>query len=327
MAGKHLPLTDNDKRRQYLFQRYAAHLRLLVEHDLLNYALPYDETYICPVCALPFSKEALDQTIANPLTLEDAPPKSLGGHANVLTCKACNNRAGQQIDHHLTNRMNELDQYQFVPGVEFHPVFGHKGTMVQGTIKVNEQGEAEVIHHIKKNNPSSLNQYIASTSKDDVVNLNFRDSKVDVFRLQLALLKTAYLMVFEKFGYTFLLNSCYDRLREQLRNSAEEIFPVDTWFHAEYYKPYQGVPFVIGNDLESIFPIFILKTGFTERTFAFVIPLPDKTIEELSERLKAMLKEHKVFQAEMDAMTGADYLFDLGAINKMMLWMNNLEQD
>lgn len=41
----------------------------------------------------------------NPLTLEDAPPKSLGGKAHVLTCKECNNKAGQKIDYHLTERM------------------------------------------------------------------------------------------------------------------------------------------------------------------------------------------------------------------------------
>ncbi len=319
-------MTDNDKKRKNIFDKYAVHLRLLVENGIIQQDLPFEETYICPVCARPFSKDSLDQQNGNPLTLEDAPPKSLGGRANVLTCRECNNTAGQQIDHHLTTRMHELDQYQFVPGVEFHPVFENNGSVVQGTIKVNDKGQVDAKHSIKKNNPAVLEKYIAATSKDDVINLKHRDSKVDVFRLQLALLKTAYLMIFEKFGYALLLDPAYDRLREQLRQPEKEIYPVGSWFHAEYYKPYQGVPFIVGKGLEGIFPIFVLNTGLMERTFAFIIPLTDKTAEELLERVQAMLKEHKVFQSEMNGMDQRDYLFDIDAIKEMLTWIKKLSE-
>ena len=318
-------MTDNDKRRLSLFDKYSSHLQLMCNAGIIKYELQFETTYICPVCIRHFSKNDLDQSAGNPLTLEDAPPKSLGGKANILTCRECNNGAGQQIDFHLTERMNELDQHQFVPGVEFHPEFDHNGTTVQGTVKVSKEGVVDARHSIKKNNPIKLNEYIATTGKDDIINIKYRDSKVDIFRLQLALLKTAYLMVFEKYGYSFILNPTYDRLREQLRNPDKEIYPVDTWFHAEYYKPYQGVPFITGKAVEGIFPIFLLNTGLSERTFAYIIPLTNKPIEELMTEATSLLKEHKRFLVEMDAMTGADYLFDVEAINKMLKWIETLK--
>ncbi|MDD4438113.1 MAG: HNH endonuclease [Tissierellia bacterium] len=41
--------------------------------------------------------------------MEDAPPKSLGGKANTLTCKTCNSKCGHEIDFHLTERLLEID--------------------------------------------------------------------------------------------------------------------------------------------------------------------------------------------------------------------------
>jgi hypothetical protein len=320
-------MTDNDNRRLSIFDKYATHLQMLVDSGTIKQELKYDVTYICPVCTRQFNKEDLDQEAKNPLTLEDAPPKSLGGRANILTCRECNNGAGQQIDFHLTARMNELDQHQFVPGVEFHPEFDHNGTIVQGTVKVNEDGVIDAAHAVKKNNPQKLGEYIAATGKEEVINIKFRDSKVDIFRLQLALLKTAYLMTFEKYGYSFILNPIYDRLRDQLRNPNKEIYPVDSWFQAEYYKPYKGVPLATGKGVETIFPIFVLNTGLTERTFAYIIPLTNRPVEELLEQVSSLLKEHKGFLVEMDAMTGADYLFDINAIHKMLKWIDKLSKD
>jgi len=39
--------------------------------------------YICPLCLKGYTKVALDQNFHNPLTLEDVPPKSLGGNVKA----------------------------------------------------------------------------------------------------------------------------------------------------------------------------------------------------------------------------------------------------
>jgi hypothetical protein len=139
------------------------------------------------------------------------------------------------------------------------------------------------------------------------------------------LLKVAYLLTFEKFGYSFLLHDVYDRLREQLRTPEVQIYPVESWFHDEYYKAYQGIPFITGKGLEGILPIYVLNTGLTERTFAFILPLMNKPIEVLLAQVKQALKEHGGFNAQMDPMTGTDYLFDELAIHQMLEWIYKID--
>lgn len=317
-------MTDNEQRRYAIFKQYSSHLQFLRDNGLLKIDLEYAETYICPVCIRQFSEEALDQKSENPLTLEDAPPKSLGGKAYLLTCRACNNIAGQQIDWHLTVRMNELDQQEFVAGVSFHPEFDNNGVIVQGAIMVGEDGDIAVKHVEKKNNPEKLKTYVATTGADDIINIKFRESKVDVLRLQIALLKTAYLLVFAKFGYSFLLDPAYDRIREQLRNPDVTTYPMDFWFISEDYKPHQGVPFITGQGVEGIFPIFVLNTGLKERTFSCILPLVNKPIEDLLAQVKAIFKQDNGFYSSMDAMSNADYLFDDHAISKMLSWIYNI---
>lgn len=154
-------MTDGERRRLAIFRRYADNLKLLASEGLLpDLELKYDETYICPVCTNQFSVEALNQKVINPLTLEDAPPKSLGGKADILTCRNCNNSCGQKIDHHLSERMRELDNAQFLPKVQFNAKFEHNGKQVQGTIRIEEDGTITAIHKKKTNEPSKLENFI-----------------------------------------------------------------------------------------------------------------------------------------------------------------------
>jgi len=198
-------MTSGDKRRYNLFIRYTDHLNFLKSQGIISIVLQFDRTYICPICKEQFSEAALDQSIKNPLTLEDAPPKSLGGKAEVLTCRDCNNTCGQQIDVHLTERLVEIDQKKFKPGVSFAAQTEHGGNAVQGLVTVSEAGEITIEHSKGKNNPEILKQYRDTTGKDDLININFKESKVDMGRLQVALLKTGFLLIFAKFGYSLYL--------------------------------------------------------------------------------------------------------------------------
>lgn len=318
-------MTQGDIRRLHLFNKYADHLLFLKDKGILVIDLKFDRTYICPVCKEQFSEAALDQSTENPLTLEDAPPKSLGGKAEVLTCKACNNTCGQKIDVHLTERLVEIDQKKFKPGVAFAAETEHNGEKVQSYIKVTEEGEITVKHDKLKNNPETLKKYLETTGKDDLINISFKDSKVDVHKLQIALLKTGFLLAFAKFGYSFILDPTYDQIRAQLKYPDENIYPIDFWFNTEVFKPYYGVPFVIEPGIEAIFPIFALKTDFTEHTFAAILPLTSKPIEQVIATLKGKFEKHHGFEAAMDAMNQTDYLFDDSAIVKMLEWIKKVK--
>lgn len=319
-------MTDGEKRRLAIFKIYAEHLKFLVEYGFLDLKLKYDQTYICPICTEQFSIEALDQKGKNPLTLEDAPPKSLGGKAQVLTCRKCNNTCGTAIDHHLTSRLLELDQKQFIPGVRYNAKFEKEGIKVNGVITVDNDGVMQVEHDETKNNPDLLQKYLKSTVKGEIVNIDFGDSKADNFRLQLALLKSAYLLTFSKFGFSFLLHSEYDRIRDQLRNPEIPIYPEDAWFETDEFSNYYGVHFTIEPGMESVLPIFPLSTELSERSFGVIVPLTTRPIEEIIAAIRKRFDQASRFEVAMDPMSPGDYLFDAEAIAKMLKWIQKLNQ-
>ena len=50
------------------------------------------DAYICPLCLNAYPIGSTE------LTLEHVPPKSVGGKPILITCKACNNKCGADID-------------------------------------------------------------------------------------------------------------------------------------------------------------------------------------------------------------------------------------
>lgn len=319
-------MNEREKKRKIIFDKYSDNIIFLKSNAIIEIELDYDRTYICPICLAQFPETALDQTIENPLSLEDAPPKSLGGKSNILTCKKCNNTSGHEVDKHLTERMKELDQHKFLPNLEFTAKFEIDGTIIQGKISIDENGTMTVYHLDKNNNPIKLQDYFKSAKKDKIINLQIDQKQINPINLQIALLKTGYLLAFEKYGYSLILDNSYQRLRHQLRNPLEIIYPLDFWFKAPLPKEIFGVPFIIENGMEAICSIFPLKTGASERVFGTIIPLTTKPIEEVISKFKERFKVQKEFSVAFDPMNGkVDYLTNLDAIKKMKNWINNLK--
>jgi transcription elongation factor Elf1 len=319
-------MTEGGKKRKNIFDRFSKNLIFLKTKGIIDVVLKYDKTYICPICLDQFSEKTLDQSIENPLSLEDAPPKSLGGKANILTCKKCNNTCGHEIDRHLTERMQELDYHKFLPNIEFTAKFEINENTIQGKISIDENGTMSAYHMDKNNHPIKLQDYIKTATKDTIIDLQIDKKQVNPINLQIALLKTGYLLAFEKYGYSLILDKSYDRIREQLKNPLEIIYPLDFWFQAPFPKDTYGVPFITEKGLESICSIFPLKTRASERVFGIIIPLTSKPIEEVISELKKRFKVQKRFPVKFDSMDGGvNYLTDLEAIVKMKTWINNLK--
>src|SRR5690606_35367754 len=98
-------------KRLLIFEKFKNNLNLLIDNSFIN---GKRDNYLYPICLRPHKHINSD----TPLTLEDAPPKALGGSVNTLTCKSCNNTAGHKIDFHLTERLREIDSGKFIPGTE-----------------------------------------------------------------------------------------------------------------------------------------------------------------------------------------------------------------
>lgn len=316
-------------KRKHLFDKYTNNLKLLVENRIIdNVALDEKPFYICPICVGKFYEEDLVDTSYNMLTLEDAPPKSLGGTANSLTCKKCNSICGHTIDFHLTERMRELDEKERLPGSVIRGKFKKDGKMVYGELRIKENGVIQAYHHKKANNETELEKYIDQVTPEDgknIVDFEHKSSRVNPKRLQIALIKSAYMMTFDKFGYAFILRPEYNRIREQLLNPDDDIYPLNCWFQGPLPKEHNGVPFITQKGLESIFTIFILSTDKKERMFGVIIPISTVPIENVIAELKDQFDKKQTLDIKMYGFDPeVDYLSSIDDINHLVKWIDNV---
>lgn len=105
--------TEGQAKREKLFDYFSKNLATVKRHPKLHLTPEFEDGVICPMCFKLFTREGLSSDFDDRLTLEDVPPIALGGQPLLLTCKVCNNKAGSQLEAHLT-RMLEMpgDQYQ-----------------------------------------------------------------------------------------------------------------------------------------------------------------------------------------------------------------------
>lgn len=314
-------LKDSDKRRLKIFKRYSEHLKIVDSHKLINgLHLHFDDTYICPICLEQFPIFSLNQEYANPLTLEDVPPKTLGGKANILTCKKCNNHCGVKFDHQLTEGVNQFDNRTFKPNTSFPIVIDNNGKDIQGEINVLDDGTVQAINRDKKNHPANLLEYINVLHPNTVVNFKFKKPPPDKKKFSLALLKIGYLMVFEKYGYTLIFDKIYDNIRKQLMFPELDLFPFDYWITPEFPEYLIGVPFIIEKNKKAILAIFNLKTSLSKQQYATYIPFPEN---DLSISVKNIRKElNKSSQISLE-MKNIDFFID--CLQDVLLVQNTIE--
>lgn len=304
-------------RRQAIFDYFRSSINLLIDNGLWR---GDRDIYLCPICLKPHKTISED----DPLTLEDAPPKSLGGSANVLTCKSCNNTAGYKIDAHLVERLRELDSASFVPGTETKVKVKIGGETLQGTITVLKDGTMQIEHSKRNNHSEKLERTMGGVTGGMKIDLNFLKSRVFPENLEYALLKTGYLLAFEKYGYALILNPCFDIIRSQLQNPDQRIYPDGFWLTPPYPKSMSGAYFVMDKGLECLLVLFNLDTGKTERMFGTLLPLPVQPIEKVIIELNKRFNHNgelvlTLYPKEKDTKS---YLTDLDQINAMNKWLH-----
>lgn len=256
----------NDK-KQKIYDIYVENLNILIENGFYND--DQKDIYLCPIC--------LEIKSLEELTLEDYPPKSVGGKANLLTCKKCNNEAGSKIDSHLSMKLDELQ------GIEKKVRVSIKGKTINATYN---KKEGYIKYSPKNNNPHIFEDTMKSVKGGDKIDLKVRDKISSRPSIKLAMLKTAYLYAFEKFGYTLMLDKTYDVIRSSIKNNNIEYCVNNNIFRD---KPYDvnnklhkinGAYIILNKGYECLFVGFsIEKNG--RKDFCFVLlPLPNK--EEMS---------------------------------------------
>ncbi len=213
---------NKDKLKRQYFKKGARALKKLISID--------QDCYCCPLCKKMFLPKALEVGI---LTLEHAPPKEVGGRPLALTCKECNSIAGYSIDAAVVNRERLLDAVKGITGQKRN--YKGRATLSMGGEEINvklevDEGSISLKPPQKINNPKKLAAY-----KNYMMHLyeagKWNGEKFKITPLaryhqkysKVGDLKTAFIICFAFFGYTFVLNKRLSPIREQIIGYKDEI--------------------------------------------------------------------------------------------------------
>lgn len=199
-----------------LFTKYKYNLSLLRELGRID----NDAEFICPICLQEFTNKDIDI-----LSMEDAPPESLGGKKICITCKNCNNKCGHDIDNYLFNYISSHERSQMLPGTSGKIAIQTHGQEIFGSIinKLNGRATIRIPMTNKGNNPIKAHNYVNTHGYMSTMQIRNVYPKHDQFKTAIAMLKTAYIILFSKYGYAFLLDKSYDIIRSQIQNPNKKI--------------------------------------------------------------------------------------------------------
>lgn len=251
-----------------------------------------EELYYCPICGIPFDRQALADKI---LTLEHIPPKAQGGKGIALTCSKCNNTAGHTVDAAVINRNEVL-------GIE--PLFTQKGKY-SGRLKLNfgkgnleavnadlsvEDSKVRIYLVGKSNHPDTserikyfFTEHNQNNSSGDGSEIKFSTRQRYHFQhSKVGDLRSAFLVCFAFFGYRYAFDKRLNTVRKQIVNYDEKIID-GYWFQSDIGdepetnlymidKPFQALSVRIGKN-----SILLPWLDSPENFYDFVIKeyLPD----------------------------------------------------
>ena len=293
--------------------------KMYVENNLKNLSLirnvepSFSQVeYLCPLCLnhIPIDK-AKDY-----LTEEHVPQESLGGLKITLTCKECNSLCGSNIDFHLLNAIKDIEQRAFLPGTERRVFIQHENKRLNAILKVGESKELLLNVDTKRNNPQTWVFFHDNILLENFV-IDVQDAylKRDLRRISAAILKNAYLILFARTGYTFLSDTYYDSLRQQIMNPSPFILPERLWTFQNISVP-DGIYLTQDNRYRGFFVIYSLTL---RRVYRVCVLIPTPNIDYLSAcmGLRTMVPQNPI---RIIRLPDDDYLCDITAINRLREW-------
>jgi len=198
-----------------------------------------DAVYLCPICGQGYFEKS---AISGELTLEDVPPKAIGGKGLLLTCRDCNSKAGHKIDYHIKNHYDLNTFSKIMLGKSNNEkasgdisIFAENfPATVQNTTNATEIRLIESANDPKK--VERLKEHMSETSDSGksngfVFNIS-KTVKLDMRHMKIAFLKSGFLLVTALLGYVYAFNEKLAVVREQIRNPKSDLLGTTFWVEA-----------------------------------------------------------------------------------------------
>jgi hypothetical protein len=268
-----------------LFKKYSKNWKLVrplfayIDQGLKDQG-DFQVAVVCPLCNYILEEQALSES-GHPqeLTVEHVPPVSVGGRGCILLCRTCNSKAGTTIDKAI---------------LEYHDILPFKrkeiGSSVQVKGKLESKGKQFGVQlHLERDGEKSWFMKFHLNQKGDEYRRNVLMNAVADYKLhvtgkypsnkqvQIALLKIAYLIAFEKFGHCFILAGDYRNIRKQIANPNESILPNCGFINTKPDFPFAPGIYLIPkpSNVRGFMVVFEIKYKKLIEKYAILLPPPN----------------------------------------------------
>jgi len=272
-----MPRSMRGKKRAKLFDALSANLQFVKKHPRVHLEPDIDEGIICPICFKLFTRESLSKEYDDHLTLEDVPPKALGGRPRTLTCKVCNNWAGTDLEGNLISMLlaEEILLGLSSARIETRFMLG-KGIDLTAQTSISSDRIIDIRYDPNRSDPSHIEKLHQLEGGGEIGEINlkfFLGYRIN--KPEIALIRIAYLLAFSQFGYGFLMNSSLVHVRNQIQRSDETILPDWGILPGDLPDDALGLNVVYRPpELQSYLVVFDLKTENRKTRHAVVLPGP-----------------------------------------------------
>ncbi len=301
-------MSKQSEKRLKIFKTFSKNLKWLKDEiDFVNFE--FKDDYICPLCLKIFPIDKLTDKTENTLTLEDLPPASLGGKPLILTCRKCNSEAGHKLDNHLLNRLMEMDFEQMVPESKAKTKFKIGKNEITGTFEYKNDGSLAIDFRPQHSNPKQAGNFLSDliTSHNALLTPNNIEEKINGTKMsftiknsaierraEIALLRIAYFLAFNTFGYGFLLvnNPGLSLVRKQILSPDEDILTKPYWIKYDFEDEFLGINIIREpKALRCFLVVFDLKTKNKTRRCGIALPGHITDGENIYKNIKEKLSQ------------------------------------
>lgn len=232
------------------------------EHPLSDYFLkkggrghdlPHSEAYYaCPCCLVAHPRAAV---IAGFLTLEDVPPKTLGGRPMLLTCRDCNSSSGTNFDAHAATKATDDSFIRGAISPRVRATAYIDGIPSRGTAQSTEKG-ISLVSVPGRNSPKEQAAYIRaleSLVSEERASSRFSftiHTRYDETRARLSLIRASYLAAFAGLGWAYILRSEMKPIRDQIKSPSDRL--LETYILRDSDSPNSTRRLLLVNDPDEL---------------------------------------------------------------------------
>lgn len=225
-----------------------------------------EQLYLCPICGKGYPEESV---VTGELTLEDVPPRNMGGRGLLLTCKKCNSKAGHKIDYHIKSQLDLQNLATTLIGQS-------DGEETSGNIVINDERFSVTIQRkdecaefklIKEaNDPKKVNKLkdflamLSAKGNSDDLKFNINKTvKLDYRLLKIAFLKSGFLLLTAMLGYRYAFDKRLSVVREQISNPTKDLLGTSFWIEPGNDQPYPKRRIILVSDPLPLFLVIYDK--------------------------------------------------------------------